>query len=356
MTNLTVLSLFLIFLPPVIEDGPIAADAPPATASVPDDAPGAGEKVAREPRAGHDPCDVPPKPGRPSLDDVQRKMFEVVCTSARWFDGFFGDQRFDEEARRTHGRVGLYVLGDGEDGAVPDGESHINVEFPNLEHKLSLFFDRGPEDEYLEGRRDSFTLLPEFFRDTRDDEALLGLGYHPAGRWRSRFDYDAGVALRSPLEPFVQGRYRRYWALGDRYLVRYRGRIFWRNQRGFGTTSGVDLERVFGESVLLRFANRGTIHQETQGVDWRSALTVYHLLTEERAISYQLAVDGLTDHEVPVRESGFRVTYRSQMLRPWFFGELLAGVRWPRKNLESDRDAFFHVGLLFEIRFGASRP
>ena len=330
----------------------------PASPAVEEPSDEGNEKGARastesQEASNRNPCDVPSDPDEALLDRMRRGVFETVCGSAQWFDEFFGDRRFDEEARKTHGRLRLLTVYDEFEGFDAKIRLRAEVNFPNLDRRVNAFLGREDEEEFLRGDDTAFgEFLPDFFREAEDQDWLLGLGYSPVGTARQKFELDAGVEVRTPLEPFVRGQYRRYWVFGGQHLVRFRESVYWRNQRGVGTSGSLDVERVVGTNKLLRWEGRASIDEATEGVEWRSAVILYQGFGEDKALAYRFAWDGETDHDVPVRRFGPQVTYRQQMFREWFYGEIVAGVTWPKEEIGQDRDASFNIGFGAEIRFG----
>ena len=332
---------------------PTRAESRPVAQPIADDD---ARALSGGPSAEVSPCRVPSAPDDEWLDKLRRGVFETVCGSARWFDQFFGDQRFDVEARNTRGHLRLLTVYDELEGFDAKVRLRAHVNLPNLDRRVNAFLGREDEDEYLRGDDHTFAeFLPDFFRDADDQDWLLGLGYSPVGSARQKFDLDAGVKVRFPLEPFVRGRYRRHWVLGEQHLVRFRETVYWRNQRGLGTSAGVDVERVVGENKLLRWEGHGTMDESTAGMEWRTGVILFQGLGNDRALAYRFAWDGETDHQVPVRSYGPQVTYRQQMFREWFFGEIVAGVTWPKEEIGQERDASFNVGFGAEIRFDYDR-
>lgn len=286
------------------------------------------------------------------LDAMQQGIFMSVCASARWFDGFFGDARFDSEAERTWGRLGINTIWDQKDSFDVKTRFRARVELPNFDHRVNAFFGRQNERDFVGGRTEGSRDLPEFFRDTDDREWLIGLGYNPVGNFVKRVDFSVGVKLRSPLEPFVAGRYRHNWFIGDDRLARLRNTAFWRNQHGFGNTLSLDLEQALGSRFLGRFTNSATYSESTEGIDWKSSATLYQGLPGGlSALSWTAYLDGETDRPVDVERYGLRAIYRQQMLRKWFFGQLIAGVSWPR-DVGEDREMSWELGFGFEVQYG----
>ena len=297
------------------------------------------------------PCDIRKGSDEAWMDQLRRKTFETVCESAAWFDGFFGNQRFDEEARRTNGRVGARVVYDEHEGIEFDGKLKVRVDFPNLDQRINAFLGREDEDKFVTGTEDRLDYLPTFFARESRQEWLVGLGYRPLSRDRSSLDFDAGIEIDSPIDPFVTARYRYYRLVGDDSLVRARQTVYWTNERGVGSGTRLDYERPVGTRSLVRLGGNVVFDDEADGADWDSGITLYHGFTPDAAISWFVGIDGETGREVPIEDYGTSVTYRQRMLREWFFGEVITGVTWPRDNLEQQRELAWHVGFGFEIFF-----
>lgn len=310
-------------------------------------------ELAPEPErvAEGDPCKVASPRDEPGLEHFRREVFETVCEAAQWFDGFFGSRRFDEEARRTHGRVGLLLLYDDFEGFDVDGTLKVRVDFPNLENRVNAFLGREDEGDYLSGADNRLDFLPTFFEREGDQDWLLGLGYRRPGSDRGSFDVDVGIEAESPPDPFVRARYRYLWPLDNDAIFRVRPTVYWTNQRGVGYGTRADYERPLGERTLARVAGNLITDDEVDGVEWDTGVTLYHGFSNDRAVSIFAGIEGETGRDVPIEVYGTRVTYRQRMLREWFFGELVGGVTWPKDDPLMQREAAWHFGVGFEIFF-----
>ncbi|MBW3564817.1 MAG: hypothetical protein KY459_08835 [Acidobacteria bacterium] len=310
-----------------------------------------GEDTGEAKGRPRDPCSVENDPDEPRLDQFRREVFESVCESAAWFDGFFGNQRFDEEARRTNGRVGALLVYDEFEGVEIDGTLKVRVDFPNLEHRVNAFLGREDTQDFLSGTERQLDFLPAFFEREGNQDWLLGLGYRPVGNDRSSLDFDVGIEVESPIDPFVRGQYRYLWLIGDDSLLRARQTLYWTNQRGVGTGTRVDFERPVGTRTLVRWVGNVIHDDETEGLDWDTGITLYHGFSNDRAASWFIGIDGETERVVPIEVYGTRVTYRQRMLREWFFGQVVTGVTWPKDDPTQSRDLAWHIGFGFEIFF-----
>jgi hypothetical protein len=343
--------------PPLEDPGPEGPPVPPALDRSAPIGSGGGEAPAVEQPSR--PCDVDLRSNRALLDRARGTAYEVICQSARWFDDFFGDESYWQSASRLHGRLGLLFVGDEHEGLDIDTTFHTEVELPNLENKVNLFLRREDEQAYISDHGVSIDLLPELQTFESSRRWLLGAGYHPMGGASKGLDLDLGVELGSPLEPVARVRYRHYWMLGERSMLRTRPSVYWTSVRGFGAAGSAQVDRPIGESLLLRLSGGATINEITEGAAWSAQLSLFHMLDEDRALVYRVGVTGESDARYPVEEWVAEVRMRKRMFREWFLGEVVLGSSWIHETPGAPRDAGLYVGVGFELSFardGAADP
>ena len=299
-----------------------------------------------------DPCAAPDLEHDEWVDRVRSAVYRTVCGSAVWFDGFFGEELSFEEGESSYGRLGMSVQWDEFNGVKYRGTFKAKLALPRFENRVNAFVGRYDKEEFVADRPESFSGLPEIFEQQTDQEWLAGFGYNPLRSARSRLDFDAGVDLDTPIEPFVKARYRYNVFADDRSLLRLRQTLFWRNQVGYGTTTIVDLERLISERAHTRWRNIATFSETTEGVDWRSTLTFYHYLGGKRAFAYSVEIDGETDAAMPVKEYGLEALYRQGIRREWLFLEVRGRVFWPQEEPGGPRETTYGIGVGFEMLFG----
>lgn len=346
--------------PPLPEASPKTPAEPPAAADTELPAAGDTEATAAAPEKkaedeGNDPdyehCGDRPE-GQALLDRFGYGVYRSVCASATWLDNFFGGERGDRERDKSFGRVGVGASWDEFNGTSAKFRFKAKVQFPNTEHRLNAFFGRYEQDEFVRGQNDDVGSVPALFQETQEKDWLLGFGYNPVRSARSRLDFDAGVRVDFPVDPFVKGTFRYYVFTDERSLLRVAQTVFWTNQLEFGTTSRIDAERVINRNFHLRWQGLATMAQETDGVDWRSRLTLYQHLGGLRAIAWEAEVEGETDAPVDLELYGLRAVYRQRIFRDDLFLELQARVFWPKSIEEPEREATPGIGFGFEMLWG----
>lgn len=285
------------------------------------------------------------------IDRVNRRVYETVCGTARWFDGFFGDDRAADEARATYGYVNLGLLWTEIDGLTPRGRGRVRLDFPNLEGRANAFVGRVDPEAFLSDTEEQ----GEAGRTLRGDESaewLLGFGFTPLDRGSRRLSTSVGVRATWPPDPYVKVQYRWYHLFTSEWLFRWRQTVFWEGEEGAGTTLGLDLEKRLSERTMMRATASHTWSESTLGVAWWNELSLFRQLKPRLAVAVRGWSSGETDAPVEVREYGIRVLFRRKLSREWLFGEIGTGVYWPRDEPERPREQSLGLWLGVEMQFG----
>jgi len=326
--------------------------APPALAEAGEPTPaatGQGSGTSAE----KDPCGGELGDESARLDRLREGVFMGVCSSARWFDGLFGDARDQTESYgQTYGRVGVGLAWDELDDFSVDGHFRANIELPVLGNRFNAVIGRETEDTYINDNFDDVGFLPGSFSDDRDSEWYAGLNYRAMEGTNSRFDVSGGVQVKSPVNPYVKARYRYFLYPAERWLVTTRLTTFWENEDGFGVTLAVDTDWSIRDEILLRWANTMTRSETTDGGLWKTRFTLYQALSGKSAMRYEAGMRGETGGVQPDLKE-LKVTYRRSLWRDWFFLEGYTGMFWADDENPARRcDACAMAGLGFELMFG----
>ena len=301
------------------------------------------------------PCYVETEEGEEWLDRSQKRVYQSVCNTVAWFDGFFGDRRFDNAYRETFGRVSLSQFWDQYDGFDTRFRFRAKLALPALNDRTKLLIGRGDERELIEGQKQTPSdAIPSNFNQVQDDSFLFGLGYTKNRGLKRGFDLSVGVKLRVPPDPYVKAKFRRAWNFSESTLFRLSPVVYWKLEEGFGATLGGTLDHILTDTLVLRWQASGNISEdkEVEGVAWNNWFTLFQALADRKALSYAVFVIGETKAEVQTQNFGGELRYRRSVFRKWLFLDLVTSYSWPRFVLEEEREGNFGIGAGFEMFFG----
>lgn len=287
----------------------------------------------------------------PWLDRMHQSTFDAVWRSAMHVDQWFGSTADETTYMRTSGSIAPALLYDEFDGFQPRLRFEVDVPLPRLNERFHAFIGRVNRDEYVTERRPDSGAFARQYGPVDDDETLLGIRYRQP-KQGGRFEADAGLRIRTPLDPFVKGSWRFARGSSESTLFSLRETAFWQNSEKFGVTSRIDIERIFDDTWLLRWTGSGTISQRTEGVRGYAAFNVMRGLPNRRAICAELFTEGELDADVPLGNYGVKLAYRRSIARDWLVLETRLSLTFPKDEPWQRREASWGIGVGLEMFFG----
>lgn len=289
------------------------------------------------------------------LDATAERLQETVCGAALWFDGLFGERDL-AAARRTRGRLEVSTRHSEFEGGETRVRFDARVRLPALQRRLSAFVGRDNEDDVARDRSEGLGLRSQADELEQVEDWFAGLGYQLEENWGIRSEFRVGV--RGVRHPMAFTHLRATWVAweDDDDRIQLRGTPFVNNLDGAGFTLGTDFDHALAPTRLLRWGSIGTITEESEGVQWRTAFILYQSLRKLRAIAFEAFERGATAAPEPLTEYGLRTIYRQPLLKARLFAELVLGYSWPRVDPALPREGSAGITFGLELPFGADRP
>ena len=287
----------------------------------------------------------------PWIDRAHDGVFNAVWRTAMRMDQWFGSTASEAAYLRTSGSIAPALLYDEFDGFQPRMRFQVDVPLPQLNERFHAFIGRVNRDEYVTERSPGSGAFARQYGPLEDDQTLFGIRYRDpedGGHW----DADAGLRVRSPLDPFVKGSYRFMKGSSESTLYSFRETLFWQNSEKFGFTSRIDIEKIIRDVWLFRWTGSGTFSERTEGVRGYTSFTLMRGLPNRRAFAAELFTKGEFDAAVPVGDYGLKLAYRRSISRDWLVLESRVSLTFPKEEPWQVREATWGVGVGVEMFFG----
>jgi len=293
----------------------------------------------------------PAEPVQPLIEQAREQTRMLSERFARSVDSWFGDEGSAEPGSRvTSGQLSLGAFHRRDRDTDVDFRFTARFRLPNFEKSAFLFIGRDdprtavkdtPESTAQSGRQQLLTSRPE------ERSFLGGLG----GTLGKQFNFRVGVSAH--LEPFVQLRYDRTWAVAPDHVVGFRETVFWSRGDRFGSTTALSYEFALQPQLMLRWIGAATITQETRNVEWSSNVGLYRAFGSQRLLSLELLSDGTGTQGtgVGLSDRGILAKWEQPLYRDWLLGEVAVGHFWLRPDSQSPRGRAWALGGTLKMRF-----
>lgn len=286
------------------------------------------------------------------LDRSRQTVYDTLWRSAMQVDRWFGSTYGETEYRKAFGSFAPAVLWDRYHGLATPVRFSVYWPLPALDERLHAFVGRFDPNEYISESDPPSGSFRRQYGPATEDQTLFGLVFRQAPRQGGYFDAGAGMRVTLPLDPYLKGSYVYVRGASVNGLFSLRETGFWERSQGFGVTTRVDIERIYGQRWLARWTGSGTLSQQSLGVTGWSAVDLMHGFPSRRAIALEFEVDGQTRASVPLHDLGVKFAYRQSVVRRWLVMELRSSVSWPKNVPQQPRRLSPGVGLGFEVLFG----
>ena len=296
-----------------------------------------------------DDADTAADPGTPptrmeTLEEVHKNVSQRVEALSLRLDRFFAGERIYQEATGTYARLGSFVrIGESGDSTV-GADLRVKLDLPNTENRFQLLIEGEPEDEpvrFEEVRANPLRIAQDTTYSTAVRRNIMD-----SETWD--ISTDAGVKLRSPLDPFVRLRVRRSFLAGD-WILRATQSLFWFDSDGTGAGTRFEIERPLTEALFFRSTGEAIWYRRKDDFDARQSLQVFHVLSPRRGLIYEASVISSDQPQLHTSSYLLNLRYRQLVHRDWLFLELTPQVIFER---ERDFNPHHVLTVTFEITFG----
>ncbi|MEP4147138.1 MAG: hypothetical protein ABJL54_07935 [Halioglobus sp.] len=297
---------------------------------------------------GPTPADIPVAPAQDDqwieteeppinwVDTSQSVAAEQAQAAVEWMDEFFGDPTYDLEKAESFLRLEFENDWDQDDGNDFGVRIRGKVQLPKISKRLDLVFTEADGEAVSSEEREDL------------DNVSLQLNVRESER--SRFDATMGFSS-GHLKPGV--RYRNEGDLQSARSYRYVQRLQYEHGENFFTIAQADLFQAFENTDVLRWSNRIKYGDHTQGMEWRTRLSLFQRYGTNTkrplALNHFLTVSGETQPDSFVKNYRLGTIWRRQVYRDFLFVELEPAINYRRLEYEDERDVAWSFVVRLEI-------
>lgn len=287
------------------------------------------------------------------VDGAQRVASERFGAFMEQVDGFFSNAGTNDDAVSTGSWARIRVDGVRGDGKPFELKTSVKVRavLPETERKLKLLISTEDDDVDTTSREQELVDLGGGQRN-----ASVALRFIRSARENSKVDLDLGIRDRdSRIQLFGRVNMRFRANLDENWRASLANSYYYYVVSGFENRLSFDLRRQM-------FLNKDVFFRTFTSFDWENGQAgavighttgLYWKLGDRRSV----ALEGLASYQTELSEDEterfrghqYRVRWRHNIGRPWFFYEIWPSVAWPSTT---DFERSFGILLRAEVIIG----
>ncbi|WP_152537543.1 hypothetical protein [Catenovulum agarivorans] len=276
-------------------------------------------------------------------DTVQEDVTETITDTANWFDGFFGQDQFDEDRASASARLRLSYIPIESNVARFENQFRVRARLPNLEDKWDVIVaDYNDSNEAKESDR----VISETEGQGKNEDVSVAVRYIHSQN-KSKF-ISTRVGFAKGADIYIRTRYRRQFAITNKFNFEVEPALYYYLSNGIGARFNFKFDHQLSDHSLWRQDNSWEYIQDEQDPEWRHNLLLYHQLNSQSALISGIFAHGYINQGYHLENKGIFVRYRLQALRSWLFFEIEPFIHYPDYREFSQTPG---IALRLEINF-----
>ncbi len=272
------------------------------------------------------------------LDSTQQRASTMVIHAASWLDDFFNDARATNENNRTRIRLKLSLGYSKNDSLELKPSMSGRIDLPSLSKKIDLLLFASNDKNFQTEQNPISSYLRH--QGSENHEVGAALQYF----FKEGLKYNISTTLGASFQYIYAGvRYRYTHDLGT-WQGRFINRIQYFTDDGWEDDVSYDIEHHISEDWLFRTTVGCYWYKNKDGLPHSLVFGMYQILSNEKAILYELGNYFDTKDSYKMTDLQIRVRYRQRFLRDWLILEIAPQVTFPESH---DREA--NPGLIVKL-------
>lgn len=258
------------------------------------------------------------------LDVPHETLSTGLESMARGIDEFFANEKVFYESSGSYVRYSIDNLWE-EGGQVSTrGELKISLHLRRTEEKLKVVLESDPVE--TQDSIERVTKTPGTVTE-KDKNYYAGVQreYGQEDKWR--FKPSLGIKLHFPIEYYFRVRAYRDFNY-EKWKLHLADSVYWFDTTGGGFETTMEWNRLLGENVLFRTGSTLRYTEENEWWDISQVFSIYHTLSERRAITYTFGVFGISKPSIHTTDYVLSARYRQILHSDYLFFEVVPQMRY----------------------------
>ncbi|MDH5571923.1 MAG: hypothetical protein OEY89_09170 [Gammaproteobacteria bacterium] len=291
---------------------------------------------------------LPESPFISFIDSSHTNISSGIEYISSGIDAFFSNEKFYRETTSSYlrYRIDTTFFEGGEQ--TSKGELRVRIDLPITRKKLKLVFESDPIEP-----TNSTQALSDQTQETNNSDYYLGIEENQKEKEKKkwRLSRSLGVKVRWPLDFYVRLRITRDFPF-DNWILKVNETLYWFDSIGSGFDTYLDFERNLSSNVLFRASSAARWSDENDYFTLSQFFSIFHTLSERRAISYYIGVIGQSQPQIHSSDYLIGSRYRQKLYRDWLFAEINPEIQYRKTaDFKAEHKIIFTVEAFFGSKY-----
>ncbi|KDM91704.1 hypothetical protein [Photobacterium galatheae] len=278
------------------------------------------------------------------LDTTQTSVSETITDVSTDIDQFLSLNEEEEPmVNESYLRIRLKPYYTHRGDFEFDSSIALRMDLPHAEKDWKLIFETDPEDyESLENKERG--IADTTGTENRGAIAGVRLESRKFSEWYA--DFDVGLKLRLPLDPFTRARFRRVDKLGAGWTSLVRQEFFYYHSKGPGTLTSADFYNALepAELTILRVGASAQFLDDDDNWQFVNLAEIYDRISNRNLFTYSIGLSANSRPNLSTENAWISFSWQRRLHKHWLYMKLTPSV-----NFQKEYDYKINPGILAEI-------
>ncbi len=277
------------------------------------------------------------------MDETNDYLSKLVLDFSEYIDhGLAKDD--DEEAIVNRSYIKIKALQSYSHRGFYDSDESIavRIDLPHTEHNWKLILETDPDDyDNLESKQRGTPAESPTKNGAFGGVRLQG---QQISHWKTNFDI--GVKLRFPIDPFTRAELYRVGKLSDNWTALFSQEFFYFKSKGLGALSNLNFYYDVDESKGQIFKLGSSAQYLYDDDQWELVhqATYFDRMNEKNLVEYSLGMSLLPYEEKEVSNYWLSASWIHKLYKNWLYLTVTPQLEFPREY-----DYKFNPGIFIEL-------
>ncbi|MGF1727157.1 hypothetical protein [Photobacterium nomapromontoriensis] len=224
-----------------------------------------------------------------------------------------------------------------------DASVKLKIDLPHTKRNWKLILDTDPDD---------FDRLEDKERGISDnsDSSLSGvvggvsLQGRQWGRWETNFDL--GVKIKLPIDPFTRADLRRVDRLSSSWTSRIKQEIFYYHSKGPGAITSFNFyfAQPSDPTTILRLSTSAQYLDTDNNWEFVYQTEIFDRLNNDNLMQYSLGLSADSRPNYSITNSWISISWKHQLYKDWLYMTVT-----PELNFQDEFNYKVNPGIMFEF-------
>ena len=284
------------------------------------------------------------------VDDSQQSMSDSVHDIGEYLDtSLTKDEDEEKLTNRSYLRIRNRSIFSHRDQLENDFKIYFKLDLPHVKRDWKLILDSEPSDyDSLESKQRGIASGSK----TQTGDTVGGFRLQDAqfGNWTS--DFDIGIKLKLPLDPFTKARISRVDNVSQNWTTQFDQEFFYYHSKGLGSLTQISgfYALTADQKDIFKTTTSAQYLQDDDKWELVQQFNIYQRMTEKDLIEYSMGISVDTDEIKEITNYWVSAEWKRRVYKNWLY---LAA----RPQLEFPREHNYHanLGVMIELEMFFSK-